>query len=121
MKYVLDTNILILLLGGDLETLNQLRLIVNDRGKFIIPASVITELYSKALTDNEEVFLKEFLGTDVVFPINYITAKLAGYLRANYRLGLGDALVAAVAIGSGSPLVTRNRRDFKMITELELV
>jgi len=48
------------------------------------------------------------------------TAILAGELRYKYRLALGDAFVAALALEENLPLATLDSGDFKKIKGLKL-
>ena len=45
----------------------------------------------------------------------------AAQLRGSVNIKLADALIAATALMTGTPLVTRNVRDFKKVPGLEVV
>lgn len=97
--------------------------LLSKEANFVIPAIVITEFYSKAISFKEAVLLNTLLGkATIITPIDYKIARLAGDLRLKYsKFKLGDALIAATTIATGSVLVTNNMRDFTMIDGLKIV
>lgn len=58
-------------------------------------------------------------GIGIIFP-SLATLKLAGKLRAQYRVSLLDAFIAAAAIEQKLPLATLNLKDFKKIKEVKI-
>ena len=64
-----------------------------------------------------------FASTCLVLPVDEAVADLAASiwarLGARARGATGDILIAATAYAHGLPLVTRNRRHFAAIAELE--
>ena len=50
-----------------------------------------------------------------------LIAQQAAVLRGRIKIALPDALIAATALATGTPLVTRNVRDFKNVGGLELI
>lgn len=59
-------------------------------------------------------------GIEIIFP-SPTTLKLAGKLRAKYRISLLDGFIAACATENQLPLATLNVRDFKKIKEVRLL
>jgi len=57
--------------------------------------------------------LRYLLDQFPILPVNVEIADLAARLRRSERWKLPDAIQAAVAIGHGLTLVTRNTRDFQ--------
>lgn len=55
-----------------------------------------------------------------VFPLYKPIARRAGWLRANYNMGLVDALIAATALSEDIPLFTLNTDHFKGVENLDL-
>ncbi|MFY9462969.1 MAG: PIN domain-containing protein, partial [Candidatus Sungiibacteriota bacterium] len=55
-------------------------------------------------------------------PFDGTRARKAGAVRRNIpSLKLPDAAIAALALEMNTPLVTRNVRDFKRITEIAII
>lgn len=76
--------------------------------------SVITRAEVLAGCDERgEALVLTLLDQFPVLPVSVEIADLAARLRRSERLKLPDAIQAAVAIGHGLTLVTRNTRDFK--------
>jgi len=119
----IDTNIIIAYLAGDpevKENLSNWRL----RGLPLLLSTVVeTEVLSFPKFSPEELqstlkFLEEnFLS----IPLSREIARIAAELRRNYRLKFPDAAIAATAIYTNTPLVTRNLRDFKKVPDLKLL
>ena len=65
-----------------------------------------------------ELFLEQNF---VPIPFDRSIARLAASLRRSERVKLPDAAIAATALYTGSPLVTRNVRDFRKIDELTVI
>jgi predicted nucleic acid-binding protein len=86
--------------------------------------SAITELELFAfsnLTTQEHTVIDKIVGTLSVIPVDSHIARLASFVRREYRLKVPDSVIAATAIFTGSALVTRNTRDFKKVTGLSLL
>jgi predicted nucleic acid-binding protein len=57
----------------------------------------------------------------VILPINEAVVDKTISLRQKYRIGLGDAIIAATALVNNLVLITRNIKDFEIIDALSLV
>ncbi len=119
--YLLDTNILIYHLKGDIPQREIEKIESILKHSFII--SVITKIeflgWRKHTVDG---FLKaqEFLCHAAIIPVDSELADLAIELRRNNNIKLADALIAATALLNNLVLVTGNEEDFKAIEELEI-
>ena len=119
--YLLDTNILIYHLKGDIPQREIEKIESILKHSFII--SVITKIeflgWSKHTVDG---FLKaqEFLRHAAIIPVDSEPADLSIELRRNNNIKLADALIAATALLNDLVLVTGNEEDFKAIEELEI-
>ena len=108
-KVLLDTNAVLYLLGGKLETSAL------PAGKFFI--SFITELELLSyplLTQSDERVIKEFLKEIDIININPEIKKLAISFRKGYGLKLPDAIVCATSLFLEASLVTRDKNLTKV-------
>ena len=119
----LDTNIIIAYLAGDsniIATLSYWR----EMGKALfLPTIVEAEVLSFNDWTNEErhqteKFLEENF-TTIAFDRQL--SRLTASIRRQNKIKLPDATIAATAIFTRTPLVTRNVRDFNKIRELQVL
>lgn len=113
MRAVLDTNIVLYLLGGRLA--NPLPI-----GEFFI--SVITEmeiLSYPALAQAEETRVRLFLTQLTVIGLDENIKNDAIALRKKYRLKLPDAIVSATALATGMTLLS-NDVQLARVTEIQV-
>ena len=120
----IDTNILIAYLGGESKIIEQIQ--EWRRQDVILFVSSITECellsYSK-LSGAFEKKIERFLRENFIdVPFSRQIAQRAGVIRRKTTgLKLPDAAIAALAQEMKTPLVTRNVRDFKKISDLPIV
>lgn len=95
-----------------------------DFNRFTVYYSIITkkELLSKpGLRDNERASILAELTRCRLIPLTDSIAARYSDLRRRYpSLEQSDALIAATALVKRLPLLTRNKRHFRMVTELTL-
>ena len=104
MKFLLDTNVVIYLLGGRL--LHAL-----PQGDFGV--SVITEielLSYPTLSPDEDRVMRGFLDEVVRYPLTDAIRDRTISLRRQFRLKLPDALIAATALEAGATLLTNDQQ-----------
>ena len=117
MRYLLDTTLVIDHVNGH-EPANALLARLYEEGHELFTCDVVVcEAFSDG-TDEQRAALAQLLGALDFVATDPSAARVAGSARlqqrqAGGRLGLGDALVAAVARGMGATIVTRNRPDFE--------
>lgn len=85
----------------------QMELIVGCRNK--------TELHDL------EIFLRRFQLLKITDQISDKAVDLLRQYRLSHGLLIADALIAATALEHGEPLSTKNQRDFRFITGLNLL
>lgn len=120
--YNLDANALIYYLGGEkdiTQKINQWRI---NRERFIVSTIVETELLAlPALREGDIEVIERLLNALELIPVDSQIARLAGSLRREYRLKLGDSIIGATSIMFKAPLVTRNVKDYRKVTEIEVI
>lgn len=117
MRYLLDTTLLIDHANGYEPAMTLLHRLYEGGGDLFTCDVVVCEALSGGTDEHRAVVAR------LLAPLEYIatdpaTARAAGEARrrrheAGAKLGLGDALIAAVAVGLDATVVTRNRPDFE--------
>ena len=119
----LDTNIIILYLNRETAIVRALDEIRKQGVSFILPAAVEAEFLSfSSWTPDQRRTMEEFLDENFVFvSLDRPLARLAARIRVNTRIKFADASIAATALFTNTPLVTRNVRDFKKVPGLQVM
>ncbi len=115
-KFLLDTNAILYILGGD-EALSTL--LYNER----LYISVITEmelLSYKNITARERQQIKNFLSDFVIVNITDAIKDQTIEVKKNSHLKLPDSIIAATAIALDISFVTSDKQ-FKTIRDLNLL
>lgn len=120
MKIAVDANVIIDHLRRNIT--NTLYSSLFEKGyDYVMSAVTVAELYSGKSAQVEgwqrEDLEQILTGVEIISP-TLKTAKLVGKLRAEYKLSLGDAFVAALALEQSCPLATLNTRHFQHIPSL---
>lgn len=121
MKYLIDTNILIDHLRGDVSA-TQLLQDVED-GIIQAAISVINEyelLSGLKISPSEEKKINELLSILPSIGVTSQTVRTAAHFRRVYHTAVVDALIAATAANAKAVLITRNIKHFKNIKELSI-
>jgi predicted nucleic acid-binding protein len=118
----IDSNILIGYLNDD-RALRSFMNVWKATGQpfFLSTVSIAEVLSFTTLSEDDiertEAFLaRHFLSIDVTS----VVAREAGRIRRQYGLKLPDAIIAATALVTNTPLASRDE-DFRRISELELI
>jgi predicted nucleic acid-binding protein len=117
MRFLLDTTLIIDHAHGYEPAMRLLHRLYEDGGELFTCDVVVCEATSGGSDEHRDVVER------LLAPLEYVstdpqTARAAGAARldrhrAGGRLGLGDALIAAVAKSLDATIVTRNRPDFE--------
>ena len=117
---VLDTNIIIAYLGGEkpiIDFLNEMRR--EGRPLFlstIVEAEVLAfSKFSNAELELVQNFLEENFTS---IPFDRHLAQVTAGIRRTIRIKFPDAAIAAAALITHTPLITRNLKDFKHVPGL---
>ncbi len=118
----IDSNIIILYLGGDAVVQDA---IINWRrgGRPLFLSTVVeTEVLSfRGWSGDERRATEQFLEENFTsIPFDRSIARIAAAVRRDTAIKFPDAAIAATALFTRTPLVTRNFRDFRNIAELSL-
>ena len=118
MSFVLDTDAIVHFVKDDAQAIEVLSPIFASE-MLIVPSIVVVELWSSAKASKAEmVTIAAFLDSTLIMSLDRELGKLAGELRRDHRLSLGDSIIAATALAMGATLLTRNVRDFKRVLGL---
>lgn len=120
-----DTDVLIDFLAGGTPTAAVIqRYIDSDR----LQTSAVTcfELLSGARPGKRGDAVRILLAGIPVLPLERAAAERAATIRQTLDkigqpIGMGDSLIAGIALAHGIPLFTRNRRHFERIPDLQLI
>lgn len=119
--YLIDTNILIYYMADDLPKKEISH--VEDIFKNSFNVSIITKIeflgWDKHTKEGYRSALK-FLSFSNVIPLENHVANLAIKIRRESHVRLPDAVIAASSLHHELVLVTRNQKDFKDISGLEI-
>jgi hypothetical protein len=118
MARLLDSNILIYASQPGNEFLDEWL----EAPGTMYSAISLTEVlgYGGIATEDENLFEAMFAQL-AMQPVSVSVLRKAAALRRVRRLKLGDAIIAATALETGSELVTRNEQDFRGIDGLKIV
>lgn len=116
--YLVDTDVLIDVLRGVEEAKQYLRELAEEG--LAISVVTVAELFSGRDTKDpvkREKVLRLLRHFEVI-PVDNEIAVLAGEIRRDYGLHLGDAIISATAIIHGLTVVTGNLKHFRQVKGL---
>ena len=118
-----DTNIIIGYLGGDTLIVDAIKHWREKGVPLFLPAIVESEtLAFSKLTSDERKLIEKFLEENFIFvSFDRSVARITARLRSEAKLKFPDAAIAATALFTHTPLVTRNLKDFRRVTELQIL
>jgi tRNA(fMet)-specific endonuclease VapC len=125
--FMLNTNIVIAFFNGEPSISEK---ILNNIDNIVLSSLVIAELdygaKSSLMAIKNLEKLYNFVELIKIMPFDFECAKTLGTIKSKLRklgkpTGEVDALIAATAITYNAKLVTRNRKHFENIDDLNLV
>lgn len=120
--YTFDTNIIIYYLKGDRGAVSLVSNILERNVPIYVSTITEIELFGfSGLSAGETRQIEAILNTVSIISLDSRIARLAGFLRRQYRLKIADSVIAATALFTGTMLITRNIRDFKKIDGLSML
>jgi predicted nucleic acid-binding protein len=121
---LIDTDVLIDYSRGIEKTKGILK---NLEPNYNLAISVVTQLELMVGCENKADFksLQKFLSNFEIIQLSKSTSEKAVDLFKKYRLSHGvlipDMLIASTALTLEIPLLSKNRKDFRFINELDLI
>ena len=126
--YLLDTNICIALMNGEIEARQQIRkLSIDEIG---LPAIVLAELafgaWKAGYVARSLAKLSEVIQSYKLIHFDEAAAMQYGRIRADLQragtpIGPNDYLIAATALALDATLITRNVREFERVPGLRWI
>lgn len=119
----IDTNIVIAYLNGD-EVVRSQFLMLKKMGISLILSSIVemeTLSYPKLTTSDRKEIDAYLEDTFTSISFDRTIAKIGASLRRKYKIAFADAAIAATALYTRTPLITRNVKDFKKILDLKII
>ena len=117
-----DSDIVIEYLKGNINFKEKFEI---NKGKIVLSAITLMELYYGALNKKELNKIKKALSNfEIIFlneKITFISLQVIEIYSKSHGLKIPDALIAATAIYSNLSLWTNNLKDFKFIKGLTLL
>jgi predicted nucleic acid-binding protein len=118
MARLLDSNILIYASQPGNEFLDEW---LETPGTMYSAISLTEVLGYRGITTEDEHLFEAMFAQLAMQPVSVSVLRKAAALRRVRRLKLGDAIIAATALETGSELVTRNEQDFRGIDGLQII
>lgn len=119
--YVLDTNVILYYAQDEAQAVARIDTLFASNALIYVSAASVIEAFSPAVLPHGERLAIEGILRGLIFvPVDMMIARQSADLRSLYRLKLGDAMIAATALFTGSTLLTRNIRDFKRVPGLAI-
>ena len=114
-RFLLDTNILVYLIGGDSDRLRD-RVQEHEPGTVVTSALCVAETLYGIRGPREKAALDRLLG--VIEPLPFSPAEARRFPDIPFKRGRLDRLIAAHALALGMTIVTNNEADFADIPGL---
>ncbi|MFN7943992.1 MAG: type II toxin-antitoxin system VapC family toxin [Blastocatellia bacterium] len=120
---IIDTDILIDAGRGNADAIACL---LRLEQQSILAVSVVTQMElivgcsNKSELQALEIFLRRFQVLKITDQISDRAVGLLHQYRLSHGLLIADALIAATALEYNEPFITKNQRDYRFITDLNL-
>ena len=129
LNYLLDTDILVNLLRGDAETIEnmeQKNVTVSDASTSVLSIFELMEGAYLANSERELVATMDLINNLQILDLNKRIASEAGKISSSLKkkgksIGIGDILIGATAVVENKILVTRNTKHFLVISNIKII
>jgi predicted nucleic acid-binding protein len=115
-KLLIDTNIALYLFNGD----EELGAILQGAEAYVSFINELELLGYKGITTQEQLWMELFLEECAIIEVNNGIKEITKQLRRRHKLKLPDAIIAAIAIFLGIPLLSADKH-FEKIEDLTFV
>jgi predicted nucleic acid-binding protein len=120
-QYITDSNVVIDYLAGRFpeEGMNFMNQVINK-----IPIlSVITKIEVLGYNTSAEAsqILSQFINDSVIVGLSDDVVNKTIEIRKKHKIKTPDAIIAASCLVSGYGLITRNTKDFVLISDLQVI
>jgi predicted nucleic acid-binding protein len=115
-KLLIDTNIALYLFNGD----EELGAILQGAEAYVSFINELELLGYKGITTQEQLWMELFLEECAIIDVNNGIKEITKQLRRRHKLKLPDAIIAAIAIFLGIPLLSADKH-FEKIEDLTFV
>jgi len=120
--YLLDTNVIINYLDGDLpKAATEFVDGIVDGGYNMSVITKIEVIGKRNVQETEEELLRKFCSYATIIPVEDLIVEQTIQLRKQYKLKTPDAIIAATALNRKLQLLTRNVKDFAQIEGLVVI
>lgn len=122
-SFVIDTDIIVDLLRGFSKSVEFFKDIENIKYNTYFSTVTEVELYSGKSCSSlkEQTLINNLLSLMVRINLDKVIARKAGELRRKYDVPIGDSIIAATAIVTGTKTVaTKNVKHYKNIKEIKV-
>ena len=119
----IDSNIVIAFLAGEEGVVSALSEWKKAGRPLLLSTIAEAEVLGfRGFTHEERERTGRFIAENFVsVACDRFIAHQAAILRGTIKIALPDAIIAATALATGTPLITRNVRDFKSVGGLEII
>lgn len=119
----IDANIVIAYLAGDANVVETLSNWKEGGISLFLPTVAESEILSFSdWTLDEQRATEQFLeDTFASISFDRSVARIAAAIRREVKMKFPDAAIAATALFTHTPVVTRNQRDFKRVPNLRII
>jgi predicted nucleic acid-binding protein len=118
---IIDTDILIDAARGLSHAIEFLESLESRAISVVTQMELIVGCRNKAELQNLNLFLNRFDLLKITSAVSDISVELISQYYLSHGLLIADSLIAATAIAYAQPLVTKNQRDFRFISGLDLL
>jgi predicted nucleic acid-binding protein len=115
-KLLIDTNIALYLFNGD----EELGAILQGAEAYVSFVNELELLGYRGITTQEQLWMELFLEECAIIDVNNGIKEITKQLRRRHKLKLPDAIIAAIAIFLGIPLLSADKH-FEKIEDLTFV
>ncbi|MBI1862155.1 MAG: type II toxin-antitoxin system VapC family toxin [Deltaproteobacteria bacterium] len=121
---ILDTDVLVDFLRGQ-GAAERVAVELKKRRAFTTAITAF-ELWAGAKTSEQAAAVETLLGALPILPLETPGARRSGEIQRALEqkgttIGMADSLIAGICLEQGKPLLTRNKKHFQRVPDLQLI